>query len=100
MSNDPWCTTTCEQYRATGLMQLLRKLAASLAAANDQHRSRRQLIRIAIVLREDLMQARRQLRRSCGQVRALVSTGRDDHFLRAELAPWKRQHEILSILLQ
>ena len=63
---------------ATRLVELLGDLAARLPAADHEHRARRQLAGVAVVLHVDLEQVAGQRRRARRPVRPLVRAGAED----------------------
>src|SRR2546426_9155071 len=67
-------------------MQLFGDLAARLPAAEDQHLAMRQRLRIAVVLRIDDVNSRRQCRDGRRSMRLLVRAGGENDSARAHLA--------------
>src|SRR5207302_6087081 len=67
-----------------GLVEVLRQLAARLAAADDQDASRRQGPRVAVAVGIEDREAGGQVGGARWPVRALVSAGREHHRARVD----------------
>jgi hypothetical protein len=82
---DPRCPTAGKHDIPSRFVQLLGDLASRLAASNDEHRSRRKRLFVAVVVDVDLEQLRWKRVRSSEPVGALKSPGCEHHRLGAEL---------------
>ena len=74
-------------------MDLLGDLATGLAAPNHQHRTARQVRRVAVTLDVDLEQVRGEGGRSCRSVGPLVGAGAEHHCLGLDLPGRRLQEE-------
>src|SRR5579859_1158990 len=76
-ARSPAAAAAGEDDPAAGLVELLRQLAARLAAADDQHWPGRQRLGIAVLLRQQLRNGRGNTRRPRRQMGSLVAAGCD-----------------------